>query len=191
MRRLLLPLVAVMVMGCSGAGGITASPGAGGITASPSAGGITASPTAPPEPTPVPSGAGGSFDPCALLTTAELSKILGDISVQGKALPSGGWMAGRCDWEGPAYGFVVIVGTAASFAAYGDPEASDARAEFALFKAASSTPKDVAGIGDGAVVSELGIAAYRGGTLLEITNYGGGLTEDQLIEMAKLALARL
>ena len=49
--------------------------------------------------------------------------------------------------------------------------------------------KDVAGIGDGAVVSAIGIAAYRADTYLEVTNLG--LTDDQLIEIARIVIARL
>ena len=50
MRRLLLTLVAVLVLGCSTAGGGTVGPTAGGSTVGPTAGGSTAGPTSPPEP---------------------------------------------------------------------------------------------------------------------------------------------
>jgi hypothetical protein len=139
--------------------------------------------------TPAPSGAAGSFDACALLTTAELAKILGTDAVQTNPMPAGGWLAGQCAWNGPASGFFIGVGTAASIAAAGDPAAPDAKAKLARFKATSVAAKAVAGIGDAAVASSNGIAAYRGDTYLEITNLG--LTEDQLVKIAKLAVARL
>lgn len=140
-------------------------------------------------PTPVPSGNGASFDACALLTTAELAEILGDGGVQAKPMPSGGWVAGQCAWNGPASGFFLSVGTTASIAAFGDPAATDAKAKLAQFKSASDTRKDVAGIGDGAVVGSIGIAVYVDGTYLEITNLG--LTEDQLVKIMKLAVAQV
>jgi hypothetical protein len=162
-------------------------------SAIPAASRSTAAPVPSPtlgaaSPTPAPSGAGGSFDTCALLVAADVSKILGGGEVQAKPMPSGGWVAGQCAWNGPTSGFFLGVGTAASIAAFGDPAAADAKARLARFKSGAGTPKDVAGIGDGAAVSPSGIAAYRGGTYLEITNLG--LTEDQLVEIMKLAVVK-
>ena len=139
--------------------------------------------------TPIPSGAGGSFDACALLTTAEVARILGAEAMQGKPVPGGGWIAGQCAWNGPSSGVLISVGTAASIAAFGDSATPDAKAKLAQFKKASGTPKDVAGIGEGAVSSPNGIAAYTGGTYLELTNLG--LPDAQLIAIAKLAIAKL
>jgi hypothetical protein len=169
----------------------TAATGQPSATSEPAA---TAAPTPVPSsapstaaPTPVPSAAAG-LDACALLTSAELSKILG-AGVQVKPMPSGGWVAGQCAWNGKGSGFFLSVGTAATIAAFGDPAAADAKAKLAQFKSATSTAKDVAGIGDAAAVTATGLAATSGGTYLEITNLG--LTEKQLVSLAKLVVAKL
>lgn len=157
---------------------------------------MAASPAPVASPTPgaasspaVPSAAAGDLDACELLTTAEVTGILGTATAQAKPMPGTGWVAGQCAWNGLGSGFFLSVGTAASIKAFGDPAAADAKAKLAQFKAASPAGKDVAGIGDGAVVSSNGIAAYTDRTYLEITNLG--LTEDQLVKIMKLAVADL
>jgi hypothetical protein len=149
------------------------------------------SPSGGPTATATPHGSdtAGSFDACALLTTAEVAKILGHGAVQAKPVPNGGWVAGQCAWNGPTSGFLLSVGTAASITAFGDPAAPTAKAMLAQFESGPGSPKDVAGIGDGAAAGTSGIAAYKGGTYLEITNMG--FTQDQLIAIAKLAIAKL
>ena len=125
---------------------------------------------------------------CAL-TAGEVAAILGAAEVQTKPMPAGGWVAGQCAWNGPASGFFLSVGTKASIAAFGDPAAANAKAKLAQFRATGSSSRDVAGVGDGAVVTSNGIAAYRGDVYLEITNLG--LTEKQLVALAKLAVEGL
>ena len=140
---------------------------------------------------PAPSGVGGSFDACALLPAADLSKILGGEAVA-KAMPSGGWAAGQCAWNSPTASFLVSVGTADSIKAFGDPAAPDAKAKLAQFKqqaSAAGTPKVVAGIGDGAILGTGGMAAFKGGTYLEITRLR--LTDDQLVKIMRLAVVHL
>ena len=139
-------------------------------------------------PPPIASGAGAAFEVCSLLKADELAQIFGVEGVRTRPMPSSGWVSGRCAWNGPSSGFFVSVGTAASFAA-GRPAVQDAKAKLAQFKQQASAPKDVAGIGDGAVLSAIGIAAYRGDAYLEVTNLG--LTDDQLIEIARIVIARL
>jgi hypothetical protein len=137
-----------------------------------------------------PSGAGAGVDACALLPTAALSKIVGGPPPVATAMPGGGWIARQCAWNGPTSGFFLSVGTPASIAAFGDPGAADAKAKLAQFKrSAGAAAKDVAGIGDGAVLGPMGMAAYKGGTYLEITRLR--LTDDQLVEIMKLAVANL
>jgi hypothetical protein len=127
-----------------------------------------------------PSSGGGGLDVCGLVTTSELSKIVG-AEVHATTLPSGGWIAGRCAWI-----------TATSIRTLADPAVPDAKAKLAAFKQSMSvtgSPKDVAGIGDGAVSATTGIAAYKAGSYFEITNLG--LSAGQLVEIAKLIAANL
>lgn len=98
-------------------------------------------------------------------------------------------MAGQCAWNGPKSGFFLSVGSAASIATSGDTAAPDAKAKLAMFVSRAAHPKEVAGIGDGAAVTPNSIAAYRGSTYFEVTNLG--LTEAQLIAVAKLVTAHL
>jgi hypothetical protein len=89
-------------------------------------------------------------------------------------------------------GFLISVGTATSIATFADPAAPDAPARLAVFKqrlTALGKAKDIAGLGDGAVLGPTGIAAYRDGTYLEILRLT--LTDEQLIEVAKLTLGKL
>ena len=138
-----------------------------------------------------PSSSGGGLDVCGLVTTSELSKIVG-AEVHATTLPSGGWIAGRCAWIGPTSSFFVSVGTAQSIRTLADPAVPDAKAKLAAFKQSmgvTGNPKDVAGIGDGAVSATTGIAAYTAGSYFEITNLG--LSDGQLVEIAKLIAAKL
>ena len=173
------------------AGGLasaTVSQGPAGTTAP----GTSATLPPPPNATPpsvLPSDNGTGFPACALLSSDQVSKILGDDNIQARPMPSSGWAAGRCSWSGGGSGFAISVGTAASIAASGDATTPDAAAMVAQFREQASAAKDVGGIGDGAVLTAGGIAASKGGTYLQVANLG--LTEDQLIEIAKLAIAPL
>jgi hypothetical protein len=106
-------------------------------------------------------------------------------------MPSGGWVAEQCAWNGPTSGFFLSVGTTTSIMSFADPAAPNATVMLVQFtaQAGTSTPKTESGIGDGAALTATGIAAYAGGTYVQVTNLG--LTEVQLIEIAKLVVAQL
>ncbi len=151
------------------------------------------SPTPPaPSPTSPLGSQSGRFDACAAIANAELVTIVGQVGYQAKPMPSGGWVAGQCSWNGLQSGFFLSIGTAFSLAAFGDPAAPNARAKLAQFKiqaSATGTVKDVAGIGDNAVLGQLGIAAYKGSTYAQITNLG--LTDEQLVRIMKAIVRNL
>ena len=143
----------------------------------------TPTPTVPPTPAPTPVAA------CGLLSGAEVAGILGVDTAVPRPMPAGGWIATQCAWSGPASGFFVGVGTKASLKAAADPGATDAKEKLAQFKAqAGDAAKNVSGVGDGAVLGPTGLAVRTGSTYLQITNLG--LTEAQLIKVAKLAVKR-
>jgi hypothetical protein len=133
----------------------------------------------------------GTFDACALLPGAALSKIVGGTP-RAAPMPSVGWMAGQCAWSSATSGFFLGIGTASSIQKASDPAAPDAKAKLAQFRQRASgttKPKDVAGIGDGAVLGTTGMAAYKDGMYLEVTRLK--VTDDQLIKILKIAVANL
>jgi len=156
-----------------------ANPTPGGTSAGASAG-PSAGPSGIPDVT--------AIEACGLLTGAEIAKILGVAAVQPRPMPSSGWMVGQCAWNGPATGFFISLGTAASIEAFGDVTAPDAAAKLAQFKAQTGG-KDEPGIGEGAALATTGLAAYKGGTYIQITSLG--LTKRQLLKIATKALSRV
>jgi hypothetical protein len=86
----------------------------------------------------IPPSVPASFD-CALLPTADLSKIVGGEVTVAEAMPSSGWVAGQCALHSPTSVFFVSVGTAASIKAFGDPAAPNAKAKLAQFKQLAPT----------------------------------------------------
>jgi hypothetical protein len=129
-------------------------------------------------------------DACALMTPADVSGIVGGPDPVAKPLPGGGWVASKCAWSSPLSSFLVSVGTSASLAAF-DPAVPDAKAKVADFKqnVSAAGAKDVAEIGDGAVLGSTGLAAYSGGTYIEILRLS--LTDDQLVQIAKRLMESL
>jgi hypothetical protein len=123
------------------------------------------------------------------MTPAEVSGIVGGPLPVAKAVPGGGWVAGQCAWSSPAAAFLVSVGTAGSIESVGDPSVSGVASKLAEFEqrmASGGDPKPVAGVGDAAIISESGMAAYKGDFYVEVINLR--LTRDQMIEIVKLAL---
>ncbi len=121
-----------------------------------------------------------------------MATIVGGSLPSATSVPGGGWSAGQCAWSNSAAAFLVSVGTSTTIEAVGDPNISNAKdklAEFEQRNAASGTPRSVGGIGDGAIVVKSGMAAYKGEIYLELVNLR--LTEEQMIEIVKLAANRL
>ena len=153
---------------------------------------VPASGSPEPSASSVPSENAVALDTCKLLPPALLSNILGKETAFPKAVSSSGWDAGQCAWNGADSSFILRVGTASSIAAYGDSAAPNAKAMFEAYKAkanAAGRPKVIAGIGDGAVAATGGMAAYVGGTYFEVAKLR--LTDDQLVEIMRLAVANL
>jgi hypothetical protein len=132
-----------------------------------------------------------TIDACSILTKDELTSAFGTDAVQTRPMPNTGWVAGQCAWNGPSSGFFIGIGTADSLADAGDPTVADAKSKLAQFKnqAAGGRATEVEGIGDGAIVTPAGIAAYKGGTYIQVTNLG--LSNEQMIEVMKAAIRKL
>lgn len=196
---LVLVVLAIAAVGCSSVA--PTSPAVSSLA--PTSQGPALSPSATssegPTPSPIPSSSAASpgsgeaiIDACALVSAAELSKIVGGQPPVGRAIPGAGWVTGQCAWSSPIAAFLISVGTSASIQSVGDPAVQDAKdklAEFQQRMAAAGSPRPVSGIGDGAIVAKAGMAAYKGPIYLEVTNLR--LTEDQMIEVVKLVVARL
>jgi hypothetical protein len=184
-------LCIVAVAACSNAApsvpaSVPSSAGASG----PSASGPSASEPSTSTP-PASSATVVSFNACAVLPAAALSKIVG-AQARATAMPSAGWIAGQCAWSNATAGFFRSVGTASSLQKASDPAAPDAKAKLAEFQqraSATAKPRVITGIGDGAVLATTGMAAYKGGTYVEVTKLK--LTDDQLIKIVTLAVTHL
>ena len=134
-----------------------------------------------------------SFDACALLQQPALAKLVGPTVDGGRAMPIGGWVAGQCAWSTKTAGFELSVGTETSIKAFNEPAVSDAKSKLGAYRAeavaAGRKPKDISGIGDGAVATPNGMATYQGGTYLELRNLG--LNDDQMAAVMRLAVEGL
>lgn len=131
-------------------------------------------------------------DACALINPSEVSAIVGGPEPVAEPLPAGGWATAQCAWSSPTSSFLVRLGTSDSIKAFNDPATPDAEAMFADFKqevTRSGSTRDVPGIGDGAVLGATGLAAYSGGTYLEIMRLR--LSDEELTELAKQMMGNL
>jgi len=185
-----LPLAALSVVFAFSACGIITPPPASISPPLSPAGEAQASPV----PTAIrvqPSDASTIADACTLLSPAELESIVGGPVPVAKPLPAGGWVAAQCAWSGPTSSLLVSIGTADSFAAFKDPATPDAKSKFSDYRQrfAAGSAAEQQGLGEGAVLSARGLAAYTGGTYLEIMR--SSLTDDQLVAVARRILSQL
>lgn len=190
-------MIAVLLLSALGVGACLPSPGpitskspsastSSGAPASPSASAGPSTGSAPGARSPA------AVDACGLMTPAEVVEIVGGPLPVAKAVPAGGWVAGQCAWSSQTAAFLVSIGTAESIKSVGDPGSSGVASKLAEFEqrmALDGEPKAVAGIGESAIVAEAGMAAYKGDFYIEVTNLR--LTEDQLVNVTKLAIAGL
>lgn len=162
-------------------------------TAGPTGSGAATSASPGPSPTSsagqaTPSGtATANVDACALVTAAQLADIVGG-AVTGAEMPAGGWVASGCAWSGATTSFIISVGTASSFLSFRDPAALDAKARLEQYKQ-QENGRDVTGFGAGAVLTAIGMAAYKGDTYVEVEKVR--LTDDQLTKIMTLLMSRL
>jgi hypothetical protein len=146
--------------------------------------------------TPVPSAKSTSrpadlgLDVCALLDSAGIEQAIGP-GFGSTPMPSSGWVAGQCAWNGPSAGFFVSIGTAASIEDSGNADLPDAKAKFLDFleQAQGDELTTIPGLGDGAAREVGGAAAYVGDSYVQITNMG--LTQDELTTVLALAIGQL
>ncbi len=188
-------LAIVVAQGCAtqpapSVAGTVPSPATNG-TSSPS----TAVPEVSPEPAPTdPAGSGlvGLASACDLTTAEEVSSVLGGPAPVPEVLPGGGWVASQCAWKSPTTGFMVSIGTPESISAFGDPKIADAAsrlAEYGERMGSPATAREMPGLGDAAILGPTGIAVSTDGIYVEILRQG--LTDEQLVEVAKLVVGKL
>ena len=129
----------------------------------------------------------GGVDACTLGTSAEVADIVGG-AVKGAEMLVSGWVASGCAWSGATTSFIISVGTASSFLSFRDPAALDAKARLTQYKQ-QANGRDVTGFGAGAVLTSIGMAAYKGDTYVEVERLR--LTDAQLQKIMTLLLSRL
>ena len=188
---LILVVPLVLLIGCSSVAPSRPAPSAAasnqGADSTKESRGPLPSQSAGPE---VPSGS--TIDACALIPPTDLSTVLGGDALVGRVTPAAGWVVGQCAWSGSSSAFLLSVGTSDSIAKVGDPGVTDAKAKLGEFErrmAGADAARPVPGIGDGAIVAKPGMAAYKGDLYIEVANLR--LTEDQLVDVVKLAIAGL
>ena len=187
---------AVMLAAC-GTSSTSAPSGTASSGPTPVASGLGATPSASPDASSTASAveaspgasatAGGGVDACTLITPVQLAEIVGG-TMKGAEMPSGGWLTSGCSWGGSTSNFIISIGTASSIQKFGDPAAPDVKAKLQQYKQ-QANGSDVTGIGDAAVLGANGMAAYKGGTYVEVEKLR--LTDIQLSKIMKLLMSRL
>ncbi|HYO44955.1 MAG TPA: hypothetical protein VES19_17285 [Candidatus Limnocylindrales bacterium] len=177
---------ALALAGCGGGAAATASAGTGtDATNAPEAtSGAVA--TTPPQD-------GAALDACAMLTTAEVKDVTGKDTTGATESTSGkpDWISGQCWWDDEklTVRFSLDVGDPASIAKSSSPTAAEQMEIMRLVYKSMDGFADIPGLGDDAVYAGGMVVAVKGGSMLQIA--GIGLTKDQAIELAKLAIGRL
>ncbi len=185
---LAITLGLVVATACSGGSAATTAPG-GGSSAGPAASqdaGATQAPAASQAP-------GAALDVCSMLSIADVKTVTGADTTATVESTSGwaDWVAGQCWWNNAnmSVRFSLDLGTPASIAKSSSPTAAE---QLALFKVAMKgfgDVVDVPGLGDGAVYVAGFLVATKGGSMVQV--YATALTQDQVIALGKLAVAKL
>lgn len=184
--RILATLALGVLTTLSACGGGAAPTTAGaGATSAPQAT-VAAGVTAPPD-------GGGAVDVCSMLTVAEVKDVTGADTKAEVETTSGwaDWVSGQCWWNSADLStrFSIDVGTPASIAKSTSPTAQEQMEITRLLYQTFDDYADIPGLGDDALYGAGMVTAMKDGSMLQVA--GLGLSKEQAIELAKVAIARL